>query len=223
MHRESEIMSLSKEAVSFAPNINLAACCSAWLQQYKDSYRIMNRICSSNKGNRYSFQLTTEAHLEQDDEGKEFYRISLATKRTCGDIFLEGPSIAIDSEYTELVCYMLLSLEKHFLETNSISIVEYPFNGYLSKNKPAPMKSYRPASVIFDVKDAMNDDYLRSMLQQEAICYSENVSDELLIRLLYDKALEKCDTVDSRTLETLEDSNTYYSKVLRFDSNKKKR
>lgn len=216
-------MNLPKENVSFAQNISLVGSCSTWLEQYKDSYRIMNRICSSNKGNRYSFQLVTSVCSEKDDNGKEFYHFTLATKRTCGDVFLEGPSISIDAQYPELVSYMLLSLEKHFLETNSISTVEYPFSGYLHKNKPAPMKSYRPASVVFDVRDAMKDDYLKAMLQQEAICYSEKVSDGLLMRLLYSAAMEKCGTADNSTLDSLVDSNNNYAKVLKFDSSKKKR
>ena len=58
-------------------NKNLIDCCDHWLEQYHDAYRVMNRICSSHKGNRYSFQVITKVNREEDINGEEFYHITL--------------------------------------------------------------------------------------------------------------------------------------------------
>lgn len=216
-------MNLQKECDSFAQNIDLVDKCVAWLNQYKDSYRIMNRICCSKKGNRYSFQLVTDVHLENDELGKENYRFSLELRRSSGEVFLIGPSIFIDSNNHQLVSYMLLTLSKYYLETNSISNIDDTFLGYWKQEKPAPMKSYSPACVVFDARDAMKDDYLRNLLQREIICYSDGISDDLLLRTHYNAAKMENSDVNDQFLDSIEKSNNHYARVLRFDSYKKKR
>ena len=52
---------------------NLIDCCDHWLEQYHDAYRVMNRICSSHKGNRYSFQVITKVNREEDINGEESF------------------------------------------------------------------------------------------------------------------------------------------------------
>lgn len=134
-----------------------------------------------------------------------------------------GSSIFIDSNNHQLVSYVLLTLNKHYLETNSISNIDDTFLGYWEQEKPAPMKSFSPACGVFDARDAMKDDYLHNLLQQEIICYSDGISDDLLLRTHYNTAKMENSDVNDQFLDSIEKSNNHYARVLRFDSYKKKR
>ena len=83
----------------FASNLDnkksLIQYCDNWLSQYEESYQIMDRICSSSKGNRHSFRLVSSIRAVNDSES---YQFSLNLTRSSGEVMLEGPCISIDAK-----------------------------------------------------------------------------------------------------------------------------
>lgn len=223
---EREIMALPKEKVFSERDVNLADSCRSWLEQYKDAYNIMNRVCSSSKGNRYSLQLVTGIHLEENEKGKEYYHFSLDITRTSGDLFLKGPSISIAKENERLVIYLLTSLEKHYLDTNEFNVIQDikdPFDGYLKKDKRRKLESYRPASVIFDAREVMDDEFLSAAANQEILYLDTNISLGYLHDLCYNEAKKDCEGIeDDTTFKSIEKSNQNYENIEVFGGPVKK-
>lgn len=83
--------------------------CNEWLKQYRASYDVMDRICSSTKGNRYTLSVVTDVILCQDDDG-DFYHFSLNMFNGAGEYFFEGPSLDISVNNIAMVGYLVSSI-----------------------------------------------------------------------------------------------------------------
>ena len=195
-------------------NKNLIDCCDHWLEQYHDAYRVMNRICSSHKGNRYSFQVITKVNREEDINGEEFYHITLNMFGKNDYLFFEGPSITLSANEGSALAYVLADLTNDYLKQNHIQNVKLPFTGYMKQQKSAYMERYSPASTVFDASE-VNNDYLLDAMNAAATIYDSRMPSDFFISDFRSKVKEDIAT-DDKTSKSFIKSYKDSQKVINF-------
>lgn len=195
-------------------NKNLIDCCDHWLEQYHNAYDVMNRICSSYKGNRYSFQTITKIDKGESVDGEEHYHFSLNMYGKNDYLFFEGPSITVPANEENVLAYMLAYLTDDYLKANHVQNVKLPFIGYMKQEKPAYMKSYSPASTVFDA-NIVNEPHLLAIMNDVATIYDSMMPTEFFISQLRSQVNENILT-GSKTSESFIKSGKAYQKVISF-------
>lgn len=213
-----EFMRLQQENF-FASNLDnkksLIQYCDNWLSQYEESYQIMDRICSSSKGNRHSFRLVSSIRAVNDSES---YQFSLNLTRSSGEVMLEGPCISIDAKNVEVLTYLFASLFYHYLEKNRIEVEKDNFNGYLRKDKRQMFSDYRPASAIFDGRDIIDGVYSGNEMKYylDTCLVHSYLLPEQVLENLRKSACKSSDVSSSPFSEEVQKNLDNYQKVLRF-------
>lgn len=216
-------MSAQRKLDSFAENYTIVEKCDQWLEQFENSYRIMDRVCSSKKGNRYSLQLITKVSKEKCDTG-EVYNFSLNLSRRSKDLVIEGPSISIPAEYENLASYMMAKVAKEVVGREKDKNFTNSFvDSGVAKMEKHRFYDYAPAVVILDFNDicSSEDDCKLWDITTSAVRHFDlNIEDKLIFNSLKSKAVEEI--FDDSIIDfSIQHSNTSYQKVLNFDSCKK--
>ena len=121
--------------------------CNEWLKQYRASYDVMDRICSSTKGNRYTLSAVTDVILCQDDDG-EFYHFSLNMFNGAGEYFFEGPSLDISVNNIAMVGYLVSSIVDCYTKKHGRELLS-DFSGKVAISMPSYLPSYSPFVIFF--------------------------------------------------------------------------
>lgn len=216
-------MSAQRKIDSFAENYTIVEKCDQWLEQFENSYRIMNRVCSSKKGNRYSLQLITKVSKDKCDDG-EVYHFSLNLGRRSKDLVIEGPSISIPVEYENLASYMMAKIAKEVIDKEKDENFTNSFvDSGVAKTERHRFYDYLPAAVILDFHDIYcnNDDSKLWNITTSSVKHLNlNIKDKFIFNSLKSNALEEI--FDDFVIDSsLQHSNTSYQKVLNFDACKK--
>lgn len=180
----------------------------------------MNRICSSKKGNRYSFHLELAAQEILDIKtATKKYEFSLNLKYRSGIVFLEGPSLVIDPNNEALIEYLLASVVTDYVDRNCNEVIDLAgFSGKLESFKPQYTASYPSASTSCDMSvffDTVTDKFTPTIFQvlsfhnhKQGSCeYLEKYRQNALITpVVLDEAFER----------SFGHSNSSYQYVLRY-------
>ncbi len=203
------------------PEKTLVEYCDEWLSQYQSSYDVMNRICSSAKGNRYSFSTVTQVKLCQDEEG-EYYHISLNMLNGAKEVFLEGPSLDISSNCTEEVAYLLANMVNIHRDKQKVLEMESPFTGKIVTEKPRVMPSYRPASMVLDFSDCLSNPKVVSAVTDQINYGYLDQFDQMMLLVNRFEAEDAGHIVDNRFMNSLSKSTEQSSNILSYGNVKKR-
>ena len=208
---------------------NMLLECRKWLEQYKKAYDIMDRVCSSDKGNRYSLKLSTKINKEKNPKGKERYNVALNLERGQGEVFLEGPSISIPSDAKNIVAAVTIGVLEHGVKMHpkyQENISSLLTDGTVKFDKPVRMKGYHSASTIYDLRDVVSDKQVLEKTKEVANLVQigellERKPNELsggqqqrVARLGHIEAY----SYDKKFLDSKRNSDNSYRNVLKFDT-----
>lgn len=194
--------------------------CEEWLELYKETYDIMDRICSSKKGNRYSFHLELAAQeiLDIKTAAKK-YELSLNLKYKSGIVFLEGPSLVIDPANDALIEYLLASVVTDYVDRNCNDKIDLTrFSGRLESFKPQHTSSYSPASTSCDMSvffDTVTNKFMPTIFQVISFHNHQQDSREYLEKYRQ-SALITPGALDEAFERSIGHSNASYQYVLRY-------
>lgn len=194
--------------------------CDEWLAKYRKSYDILDRICSSKKGNRYSLHLELAMNEAFDIQtAEEKYEFALNLKYPSGRIFLEGPSLVVDPRNEAVIEYLLASVVTDYVERNCHSAIDLSdFSGKLDTLKPQYTATYPQAvtscdmSTLFETKTNKFTPTIFRVLAfhnhgEDSLEYMEEYRQEAMITPgVEDKAFKN----------SVEHTNQSYEYVLRF-------
>lgn len=194
--------------------------CDDWLAQYHDAYDVMNRICSSSKGNRYSLSMATSVNLEHDERG-DFYSFHLDMFNGAGDLFLSGPYLEMNADNIEEVSYLVSSMMAFHMKEQKCRFSS-PFSGKDIVLKPRLLESYRPALVSLDVSDCLLNPYISQVVANQVYYGNGDNFDDLLV--LYNRftAETQDHVLDQRFIDSLNNSSEHTSNVLSFGNVQKR-
>ena len=195
---------------------NMLLECRKWLEQYKKAYDIMDRVCSSDKGNRYSLKLSTKINKEKNPKGKERYNVALNLERGQGEVFLEGPSISIPSDAKNIVAAVTIGVLEHGVKMHpkyQENISSLLTDGTVKFDKPVRMKGYHSATTIYDLRDVVSDKQVLEKTK-EVLVNDNSLVNEQIERLGHIEAY----SYDKKFLDSKRNSDNSYRNVLKFDT-----
>lgn len=194
--------------------------CNEWLKQYRASYDVMDRICSSTKGNRYTLSVVTDVILCQDDDG-EFYHFSLNMFNGAGEYFFEGPSLDISVNNIAMVGYLVSSIVDCYTKKHGRELLS-DFSGKVTISMPSYLPSYLPASETLDLSDCFRNEYLSSVINNQIYYGNDDKFDDMLIFFNRMKAEGDNGYPDKRFIGSFMKSLEHSQDVLTFGKVKEK-
>lgn len=194
--------------------------CNEWLKQYRASYDVMDRICSSTKGNRYTLSAVTDVILCQDDDG-EFYHFSLNMFNGAGEYFFEGPSLDISVNNIAMVGYLVSSIVDCYTKKHGRELLS-DFSGKVTISMPSYLPSYLPASETLDLSDCFRNEYLSSVINNQIYYGNDDKFDDMLIFFNRMKAEDDNGYPDKRFIDSFMKSLEHSQDVLTFGKVKEK-
>jgi len=194
--------------------------CNEWLKQYRASYDVMDRICSSTKGNRYTLSVVTDVILCQDDDG-DFYHFSLNMFNGAGEYFFEGPSLDISVNNIAIVGYLVSSIVDCYTKKHGRELLS-DFSGKVTISMPSYLPSYLPASETLDLSDCFRNEYLSSVINNQIYYGNDDKFDDMLIFFNRMKAEDDNSYPDKRFIGSFMKSLEHSQDVLTFGKVKEK-
>lgn len=192
--------------------------CRDWFLKYQDTYKILDRICSSEEGRNLCLSLDSEINCVSDTDNHMRYVFSLNLVSLENEVFIEGPRLSVAEENSKSIQYLVAAMTDHYLSYHpDMSIRLEEFRGSLTDFKDNGGKRR------FLAMDAMKDSQLSQTILGTISNYLLQFPNGPEIQRYSSIAQTERGEQDPAFIHSVDASQTAFLKVLHLKSISKKK
>ncbi len=192
--------------------------CRDWFLKYQDTYKILDRICSSEEGRNFSLSLDSKINYVSDTDNHMRYVFSLNLVSLENEVFIEGPRLSVAEENSKSIQYLVAAMTDHYLSYHpDMSIRLEEFRGSLTDFKDNGGKRR------FLAMDAMKDSQLSQTILGTISNYLLQFPNGPEIQRYSSIAQTERGEQDPAFIHSVDASQTAFLKVLHLKSISKKK
>ena len=192
--------------------------CRDWFLKYQDTYKILDRICSSEEGRNFSLSLDSKINYVSDSDNHMRYIFSLNLDSLDNEVFIEGPKLSVAEENSKSIQYLVAAMTDHYLSYHpDMSIRLEEFRGSLTDFKDNGGKRR------FLAMDAMKDSQLSQTILGTISNYLLQFPNGPEIQRYSSIAQTERGEQDPAFIHSVDASQTAFLKVLHLKSISKKK
>lgn len=192
--------------------------CRDWFLKYQDTYKILDRICSSEEGRNFSLSLDSKINYVSDTDNHMRYVFSLNLVSLENEVFIEGPRLSVAEENSKSIQYLVAAMTDHYLSYHpDMSIRLEEFRGSLTDFKDNGGKRR------FLAMDAMKDSQLSQTILGTISNYLLQFPNGPEIQRYSSIAQTERGEQDPTFIHSVDASQTAFLKVLHLKSISKKK
>ena len=192
--------------------------CRDWFLKYQDTYKILDRICSSEEGRNFSLSLDSKINYVSDTDNHMRYVFSLNLVSLENEVFIEGPRLSVAEENSKSIQYLVAAMTDHYLSYHpDMSIRLEEFRGSLTDFKDNGGKRR------FLAMDAMKDSQLSQTILGTISNYLLQFPNGPEIQRYSSIAQTERVEQDPAFIHSVDASQTAFLKVLHLKSISKKK